>query len=234
MDDDHNDRPARQQESADRLLRRWIDLLQDDATQQTLLEIIGSLDLDDPDVRLRLESDAYQSLLKKACHNLAGGESEVKRRYVRNTLSRAAASRSSSDDLVSLYIDWIGIYSEVHFRIIGAIASGAGSTRAQIWRSIGKSPVREGAAEAVFYNLLFRELSSRRIIRRHRQTDSFGNVPASPLELHRIGRQALAPALDTDEGYELTPLGEDFLRYATTDPGPAGPLAPRAAVDPAP
>jgi hypothetical protein len=98
--------------------------------------------------------------VKKAFREWAGTESEAKREFVRNILTNAAASRVSSDDVVRLYLDWLGNYSELHFQVIGAIYNSDGITRGEIWKKIGKGEVREDSAEADLYKLLFRDLST--------------------------------------------------------------------------
>src|SRR2546421_61152 len=89
--------------------------------EQTIIEVMARLDLQDEAIAERVESKEYQSLLKKTFRDWSGAESEEKRVYIRNILSNAAASRLSSDDVVRMYLSWINQYSEMHFQVIGAI-----------------------------------------------------------------------------------------------------------------
>jgi len=96
-------------------------MLQDEIKEkeETIIEIMARLDLQDEAIAKRVESKEYQSLVKKTFREWSGAESEEKRVYIRNILSNAAASQVSSDDVVRMYIDWINQYSEMHFQVIG-------------------------------------------------------------------------------------------------------------------
>ncbi|EWG99115.1 hypothetical protein Q427_26785 [Halomonas sp. BC04] len=115
-------------------------MLQDELKEkeETIIDIMARLDLQDEKIAERVESREYQSLVKKTFREWAGAESEEKRVYIRNILSNAAATSVSSDDVVRMYIDWINQYSEMHFQVIGAIYNSGGITRGEIWRKIGK------------------------------------------------------------------------------------------------
>ena len=96
----------------------------------------------------RVESPAYQALMRKAFRDWSGAESEAKRAMVRNLLVNAAGSRVASDDVVKLFLDWLDLYSEFHFGVIGAIYNNAGITRGGVWRKLGRPVVREDLSEA--------------------------------------------------------------------------------------
>lgn len=210
-----------EQEKVNRFFEHWIHMLQDELREkgQTIIEIMSRLDLQNEDIAERVESKAYQSLVKKAFRQWAGAESEEKRVYIGNILSNAAATKVSSDDVVRLYIGWIDRYSEMHFGVIGAIYNSDGITRWEIWKKIGKGEVREDSAEADLYKLLFRDLSVGGIIRQHRDVDRFGNfVPKSPQRRPKgSGRKTPVSAFDTNEEYDLTDLGRQFVHYAMTE-----------------
>jgi hypothetical protein len=210
-----------EQEKVNRFFEHWIRMLQDELKEkeQTIVEIMARLDLQDETVAERVESKEYQSLLKKTFREWPGAESEDKRVYIRNILSNAAASRLSSDDVVRMYIDWIDHYSEMHFRVIGAIFNSGGITRGEIWRKIGKGHVREDSADADLYKLLFRDLSTGGIIRQHREVDYYGNfVPKAPERRPKgSGPKPPVSAFDEEDRYELTELGSQFVHYAMTE-----------------
>ena len=56
-------------------------------------------------------------MVKKTFRDWAGVESEEKRILIRNILANAASTSVSSDDVVRMFIDWIGQYSELHFQV---------------------------------------------------------------------------------------------------------------------
>ncbi len=210
-----------EQDRVNRFFEHWVRMLQDELKEkeQTIIEIMARLNLQDEAIAARVESKEYQSLVKKTFREWSGAESEQKREYIRNILSNAAATQVSSDDVVRLYIDWINQYSEMHFQVIAAIYNSGGITRGAIWRKIGKGPVREDSADADLYKLLFRDLSTGGIIRQHRATDRFGNfIAKTPQRSPKgSGQKQLVSAFDNQEGYELTALGQQFVHYAMTD-----------------
>jgi hypothetical protein len=156
-----------EQERFNRFFEAWIRMLQDEfkEKEETIIEIMARLDLQDEAIAERVQSREFQSLLKKTFRDWAAVESEQKRVYIRNILSNAAASRLTSDDVVRMFIDWISHYSEMHFQVIAAIYNSDGITRGEVWRKIGRGAVREDSADADLYKLLFRDLSTGGIIR---------------------------------------------------------------------
>lgn len=210
-----------EQDKVNRFFEDWVRMLQDELKEkeETIIEIMARLDLQDEAISERISSSEYQSLVKKTFREWSGAESEDKRVYIRNILSNAAASRVSSDDVVRMYIDWINKYSELHFQVIGAIYNTDGITRGEIWRKIGKGPVREDSADADLYKLLIRDLSTGGIIRQHREVDRWGNFIQKPTQRRPKGSGPKPPvsAFDENEGYDLTGLGQQFVHYAMSE-----------------
>jgi hypothetical protein len=213
----------REQAKVNRFFEQWVRMLEDEIREKeaTVVEIMSRLDLQDEKIAARVESKEFQSLVKKTFRDWAGVESEQKRVLIRNTLSNAAASTISSDDVVRMFIDWIAQYSELHFQVIGAIYNSGGITRGAIWRKIGKGRVREDSADADLYKLLFRDLSTGSVIRQHRETDYSGNFFAKPAAKRAGnsggGSRTLTSAFDDEDQYELTELGQQFVHYAMTE-----------------
>lgn len=196
-------------------------MLQDEFKEKedTIIQIMARLDLQDEAISQRLESKEYQSLVKKTFREWSGAESEEKRVYIRNILANAAATQLSSDDVVRMYIDWINQYSEMHFQVISAIYNSDGITRGAIWKKIGRVPVKENSADADLYKLLFRDLSTGGVIRQHREVDYYGNFIRKQTKQRPKGSGPKPPvsAFDEEEGYELTELGKQFVHYAMSD-----------------
>lgn len=210
-----------EQDKVNRFFQHWIQMLQDELKEkeETIIEIMSRVDLQDEKVSQRVESPEYQSLLKKTFRDWAGAESDEKREYIRNILANAASCEVSSDDVVRMYIDWIRHYSVVHFDVIGAIYNSDGITRGEIWTKIGKGQVREDSADADLYKLLFRDLSTGSIIRQVKPRDHMGNVIPQRREKRpkNSGPKPPVSAFDESEGYELTELGKQFIHYAMND-----------------
>lgn len=210
-----------EQEKVNRIFEHWLRMIYDEIKEKetTIIEVMARVDLQDEEIAKRVESSEYQSLLKKAFRDWAGAESEEKRKYIRNILANAAASHIASDDVVRLFLDWLGNYSVMHFQVIGAIYNNEGITRGQIWRNIGKGQVREDSADADLYKLLIRDLSTGGIIRQHREKDYYGNFLPKETKRRSKGSGPKPPvsAFDEEEGYELTELGQHFVHYAMTE-----------------
>lgn len=208
------------QEKVNRFFEHWIRMIQEELKEKekTVAEIMARLDLQDENITKRLESEGYQSLVKKTFRDWAGVESEEKRIFLRNILSNAAATTITSDDVIRLFLEWVSTYSELHFKVIGAIYNSAGITRAGIWAKIGKNQVREDSADADLYKLLIRDLSTGGIIRQHRETDYYGNyIKKQSRGGKGEGSDRLKSAFDDIEQYELTQLGQQFVHYAMTE-----------------
>lgn len=118
-----------------------------------------------------------------------------------------------------MFIDWIGQYSALHFKVIGAIYNSRGISRGAIWRKIGKGQVREDSADVDLYKLLIRDLSTGGVIRQHRETDYHGNFISKPATKRSAGggSRVLTSAFDEEDMYELTELGQHFVHYAMTE-----------------
>jgi len=214
-----------EQEHANNMLRQWIQMLEDELREKgkTIAEILARLDMNDAETLKRVESPEYQSLLKKSFRKWSSIDSESKREKIRNILSHAAATRLVSDDVVKMFIDWIEVYSDFHFEVIGQIYQNEGTTRGQIWDQLGRQQVPENSAEADLYRMLIRDLSIGGVIRQHRETDYYGNfVKKTPPRAPKgQGSRTMISAFDRSEQYELTELGKQFVHYAMNE------LAPR-------
>jgi hypothetical protein len=210
-----------EQAKVNQFFDQWVRMLEEEIREKeaTVVEIMARLDLQDEKVAARVESREFQSLVKKTFRDWAGAESEDKRVLIRNVLSNAAASTVSSDDVVRMFIDWISLYSELHFKVIGAIYNSNGISRGAIWRKIGKGRVREDSADADLYKLLIRDLSMGSVIRQHRETDYHGNFVVKPAakRIAGSGSKTLTSAFDEEDLYELTELGQQFVHYAMTE-----------------
>ncbi len=210
-----------EQEKVNKFFQHWVQMLEDELKEkeETIVEIMARLDLQNQAISERVDSRSYQSLVKKTFREWSCAESEEKREYIRNILTNAASSSVSSDDVIRMFIDWINQYSEMHFQVIAAIYNSNGITRGRIWNKIGKCSVREDSADADLYKLLIRDLSTGGVIRQYREIDYNGNYLAKSPQHRPKGSGPKPPvsAFDTVEGYELTALGQQFIHYAMTD-----------------
>ncbi len=142
----------------------------------TVAEVLSRLDLNDEEVRKRLESPEYLRLLKKCFRDWSAAESEHKRILVRNLLTNAAVNKDfCTDDVIRMFVQWIADYSEIHFKVIRWVYKNRGCTRMDIWMAIHGAVVKEDSAEADMFKLLIRDLSTGSVIRQHREKDYYGN-----------------------------------------------------------
>lgn len=212
----------KEQQKWNNFFRHWGKMLEDEIRekQQTIVEIVARLNVHDEEIENRIKSDEYQSLIKKAFREWAGTESEKKRIYIRNILANAASASMTSDDVVRLFVDWIGKFSELHFEVIGAIYNSNGITRGEVWREIGKGDVTDESAEADLFKTLFHDLSTGHIIRQYRETTYDGRQIKQSTRGSRRNKQAnpyMTSAFEDEKEYVLTALGEQFVHYAMTD-----------------
>ena len=210
-----------EQEKVNQFFQHWVQMLRDELKEKedTIIEIMARLNMQDEEIAKRVESKEYQSLIRKTFREWSGAESVEKRVYIRNILANAAATKVTSDDVIKMFIDWINQYSEMHFQVIAAIYNSDGITRDKIWKKIGKGPAREDSAEADLYKLLIRDLSTGSVIRQHREVDYYGNyIPKQRTNRPKgSGPKPPVSAFDNSEGYELTGLGKQFVHYAMSD-----------------
>ncbi|MGE0022065.1 MAG: hypothetical protein AB7S70_00350 [Hyphomicrobium sp.] len=213
-----------EQQEAMNAIRAWLKMLEDEMRekQRTIIDIMARLDMHDEKIAERVKSSEYQALIKKAFRNWAGTESTKKQEYIRNVLTNAASASLASDEVVNLFVEWLQKFSEFHFAVIGELYRNPGSSRADIWRNLGKGTVREDSAEADLFKLLIRDLSTGQIIRQHRETDYAGNfyskkAPSRAGMARSSGPKQMKSAFDDDERYELTAIGAQFVHYAMTE-----------------
>lgn len=212
-----------EQQKVNQIFQQWLQMLEDELNEKatTIAEIMARLDMQDAEIIDRIESPEYQVLLKKTFRRWSSIDSESKRQKIRNLLANAAATSLSSDDVVSLFIEWLSNYSDFHFEVIGEIYRSPQVSRGAIWRNLKKPEAREDSAEADLYKLLFRDLSTGGVIRQHRETDYHGNFVKRRTSTNRSRSGTLESAFENDKGYVLTELGQQFVHYAMNE------LAPR-------
>nr|WP_321441121.1 hypothetical protein [uncultured Hyphomonas sp.] len=210
----------RDQERINRFLHAYLEMLREQIREQhqTFAEIVERIDLSDEKVEERINSPEYQALIRKAFRNWAGAESERKRVLVRNILSNASSTDLASFDVLSLFLDWLHKYSELHFAVMADIANHAGSTRGEIWTRIGKGRAREDSADADLFKLFFLDLTTGYVIRQHRDVDASGNfIPKTRKKPVKGSGRQFVSAFDDEQEYELTALGRQFVHYAMTE-----------------
>lgn len=210
-----------EQKRFNKIFASWLKLQEEEIKEIgiTLAEVMVRLDVNDPKVEERVQSQEYLSLVKKCFRDWSAAESEEKRVLLRNLLANAASCSMTSDDVIRLFIEWINKYSEAHFKVVGCIYNNSGITRAQIWRSLHGENVREDSAEADLFKVIIRDLSMGNIIRQHRKTDHRGRFIKSEPQRRSSGNSSpyMTSAFDNKKQYELTDLGRQFVHYTMNE-----------------
>lgn len=211
----------REQTRINELLNAWLKLQEQELHEigVTLLEVIMRIDSLDEEVRTRVESPEYVALVRRALRSWPAAESEDKRRLIRNLLANAAACKLTSDDVLKLFIDWIGKFSETHFKVIKILYQHPRSTRLEIWRELHGERVREDSAEADLFKLIMHEWSMGHVIRQERETDDAGRFLRASTSRPQRGTRSpyLKTAFDDDKAYVLTELGTQFVHYTMNE-----------------
>ena len=207
-----------EQNHFNKVFAAWLKMQEDEIREigTTIMEVMSRLDLNDEQIRERLESPEYLKIIKKCFRDWSAAESEEKRILVRNLLVNAAATRFCSDDVVRLFVRWIETYSELHFKVLRCIYKNPGCTRLDIWGTVGGEKTREDSSEADLFKLLIFDLSTGHVVRQHRPKDYYGNFVKQPPK-RKPSTNALTSAFDDDKSYELTELGTQFVRYTMED-----------------
>lgn len=182
-------------------------------------EVTERLDNFGSEVKQRIESEEYLSIVRKAFRVWDAADTKEKRRLVQKLLAHAGGSRITSDDVVRLFVEWIERYHEAHFAVIREVFHNPGATRAEIWEAIHGDQPREDSAEADLFKLLIHDLSTGRVIRQHRPTNHSGQFLRKPASRVRPGMSSsvMKSAFDDKEPYELTELGKQFVHYTMNE-----------------
>lgn len=168
----------------------------------------------------RIESEEYLALVRKAFRVWDESDTDEKRKLLANVLTNAAGTRVCSDDVIRIFIDWIRMYSEIHFAIIKHIYKERETTRYDIWvRLYGEKTPREDSSGADLYRYLIRELSTGGVIRQPRATTADGEYLSKKPQRARqsLGRGTLKSSFDDVEPYVLTELGREFVHYTMNE-----------------
>lgn len=184
----------------------------------TLNEVIARFDSLGEQINDRVESEEYLNLVRKSFRTWDRADTDEKRAAVRNLISNAAGTRVCSDDVVRLFIDWLGMYHEAHLAVVRHIYTSPGATRYDVWESVYGAVPREDSAEADLYRLLIRDLSTGGVIRQARDTDAEGRFFKRPKARSRgPASPTMESAFEDTKQYVLTELGSQFVHYAMTE-----------------
>ena len=205
------------QQKVNELLLIWLKQLEGDLREMgvTLADVLLRLDLEDERVKARLASPEYQSLVSQVFRNWTASESKRKREMFRNLLTNAVGQNITGDDVISLFIIWIGSFNEMQLNVIATLFKSPGITRLEIWRALGGGDVADNSAEADLFKYITSELQTSYVIRQDRPTTADGQF------LKQRGRSrpsaTMKTPFDDEKPYVLTGLGSQFVHYALSE-----------------
>jgi hypothetical protein len=184
----------------------------------TLGDIFIRLDNFGEEARKKIESPEYLSLVKTAFRSWDAADTEEKKQMLKRLITNAGATNICSDDLIRLFIHWIDLYHETHFRVMKEIYRNPRCTRARIWDSMSAQRPREDSAEADLFRYLIRDLSVGGVVRQERETDYQGRFMKKETKDSRdAGSRTMESAFEDTKPYVLTELGKKFLHYVMDD-----------------
>jgi hypothetical protein len=204
----------------DSLQTEWLKEHQEklNTLRSTLEDIQNRFEKLGTSIEERIQSTEYLNLVRKAFRIWDEADTQEKRRYVANAVTNSAGTRVCSDDVVRLFLDWLGLYHESYFAVIREVYQNPGSTRFEIYTALyGKTP-REDSAEADLFKLLIRDLSTGGVIRQERDVNQVGQfVRKRPQRTHSPAAQTLESAFEDTKPYVLTQLGKQFVHYTMNE-----------------
>jgi hypothetical protein len=209
-----------EQSRANELMYRWVEEHEHTLNElsETVAKMVSRLEQLGDEVEARLKDESYLSLVRYGFRIWDDSGSKEKRENIRHTLTNAAGTRICSDDVVRLFLQWLQLYNELHFRVIRILYKNPGATRADIWAELHGEEVREDSADADLFKLMMRDLSTGSVLRQSRDTTADGHFLARPKAARSPRRRVvLESAFEDTKPYELTELGSQFVHYAMND-----------------
>lgn len=214
-----------EQGKTNQLLYLWVQEHEDKlrALIATMQSIFRRFETFGDDIKTRIESPEYLSLVRETFRIWDEAETGEKRDMLRKLITNAGGVTIVQDDIVRLFLDFLEKFHEFHFAVIKEIYSKPGITRGEIWENLdgedSEEFPREDSSRADLFKLLIHELSTGYIVRQARGTDSRGNWERKPPRRRARGG-AMTSAFDREKEYVLTELGAELVHYVMDDLAP--------------
>lgn len=208
------------EEGTDRALYMWVKVHEEKLKEVslTLQEMFGRFESFGRDVEDRVNSEEYMALVRKTFSKWDHAETADKKAMLRRLLTNAGGLNMAQDDLIRMFLDWIDMYHEFHFAVIGEVYRHQGITRRGIWENLRGSVPRDDSEDADLFRLLMHDLSTGRVVRQDRQTDYYGRfVKSQPQRRGSQSNNTYESAFEDTKPYVLTALGKQFVHYVMTD-----------------
>lgn len=186
---------------------------------ETLNNIFIRLDGFGEEIKERIESPEYVTLVKKTFLCWDHADTQEKKLMLKKLITNAGAISLCPDDLIRLFISWIDFYHEAHFAIIRAIYQNPRITRGAIWDEIHSERPREDSAEADLFRYLIRDLSTGGVIRQEKDVNIHGQFIKKSKKGQQKGitSSTVESSFEDTKPYVLTELGKEFVHYVMED-----------------
>ena len=206
----------------DALVEQWLQEHQNKlvSLRLTLEEIVTRIESLGEEIDERITSEGYLALLRKTFREWDKADTDEKRRLLVHLITNAAGTRVCSDDILRLFLDWVGLYHEAHFAVIREIYKGRNDppTRYDIWLAVYGEPVpRDNSAEADLYKMLIRDLTLGGVIRQPRESDYQGRFKKRARAPRRASQSTLESPFEDTKQYVLTEMGGQFVHYTMNE-----------------
>ncbi|HUR47768.1 MAG TPA: hypothetical protein VMZ27_17925 [Candidatus Saccharimonadales bacterium] len=165
-----------------------------------LSALLARLDAFGDEILSRVQSESYLALIRKAFRLWDQADSNQKRESIGRLLVNAATNTLCPHDLIRLFLDWIELYHDSHFKVIRGVFHSPGSTRHSIWQRIHGEFPPDNSLEADLFRMLIADLSQGRIIRQCREVNERGQFLKKGRRQRKIdGNEVLMSAFDAQE-----------------------------------
>mgnify|MGYP001592689444 CR=1 FL=1 len=180
----------------------------------TLNLLFGRFESFGDQIKERIESDEYITLVRKTFRLWDQAETLEKREMLRKVIANAGGLTIAQDDLIRMFLEWINKYHEFHFAVIREVqkAGADGITRAEIWSRIRGERPQDNSSEANLFTLLISDLSLGEVITQFREVNSEGQRMRQKGQKRSSSSTMQSPFEDT-KPYVLTGLGTEFVHY---------------------
>lgn len=208
------------QDKVNELVRLWLEEHQEKIKLlgTTLQDVYTRLDNFGDEIKERINSQEYLSLVRSAFRSWDQAETEEKRKMIKTLITNAGAIKLCSDDVIRLFIKWINEYHESHFAVIKEVYAHPDTTRGQIWDSINGQRPADNSAEADLFKYLMHELQLGEVIRNERMVTGRGEyLKDTKPKGNKYPSQTMQSPFDDTKPQELTELGKQFISYVLND-----------------
>lgn len=178
------------------------------------LEIFGD------QIQGRIESTEYLNLVRKTFRVWDSTDTTEKRECLRKLITNAGGVRIVDDDVVRLFVEFMGRFHELHFKVLRLVYQNPGISSYDIATELFGDVPRDDSAKADLFKFLFHELNMTDVMRQPRESDSDGRWRRRVAKKTVGSRAKTLKSPFNDEQQVLTELGKQFVRYIMDDLDP--------------